>query len=338
MFYIDPSEAQPNLNFYPYIGIYLAALFGLALMIVRIRLIYKRNQTLLKNRYLKWLIPFLEPVLIILSTLPFFLLRSNRVEVIEQFAALYYIEVLTWEVYIYVGLVPTNSSYEAIFSQATTGMAIEGKDGTRLVSRAASRNSTGNELHTYSFDGGTLLWNKDVSALQKTIKELNRSAETLAQKGALLSEEIKTRNEEARLNAKNQIYDHLTREVQNQLRLMEEIIQKWCPVEDNRPHLCHLCVLGTYVKQRCNLRLIQKESGMIRPEDLHLSLDSMIKAMNLVGIDAEVIWMENPEQPIDVIDTLEARLEETAFASGSLTIIIEKDRTEIVSESRPDHV
>lgn len=221
MFYIDPSEAQPNLNFYPYIGIYLAALFGLALMIVRIRLIYKRNQTLLKNRYLKWLIPFLEPVLIILSTLPFFLLRSNRVEVIEQFAALYYIEVLTWEVYIYVGLVPTNSSYEAIFSQATTGMAIEGKDGTRLVSRAASRNSTGNELHTYSFDGGTLLWNKDVSALQKTIKELNRSAETLAQKGALLSEEIKTRNEEARLNAKNQIYDHLTREVQNQLRLME---------------------------------------------------------------------------------------------------------------------
>lgn len=97
-------------------------------------------------------------------------------------------------------------------------------------------------------------------------------------------------------------------------------------------------MLGTYVKQRCNLRLIQKESGMIRPEDLHLSLDSMIKAMNLVGIDAEVIWMENPEQPIDVIDTLEARLEETAFASGSLTIIIEKDRTEIVSESRPDHV
>ena len=44
MFYIIPDEPQPNLNFHPNVGLFLMVGLAIALMIVRIFLIYRRNR------------------------------------------------------------------------------------------------------------------------------------------------------------------------------------------------------------------------------------------------------------------------------------------------------
>lgn len=339
VFYIIPSEKQPNLNFHPYIGTFLMAGCGIALMVARVLLIYRKNRFANQGKPLKWLISLIEPLLILVFTFDYFAFSLQIIpalegkEVIELYAGMYYIEALTWEFYIYMGLVPVNTQYREIFENAAVGMQIIGNDGNRLSSCAAIDVSDkqiqelenkeyiviepGKELHAHKFSNGVLLWNKDVSGLQRTIDDLNQSAETLAQDGALLDEEFKTKNQEASLLSKNQIYDELTKEVQGQLRLMKEITKKRSLKDHGDKRLRELVLLGTYVKRRCNLRLIQKETGAIHADDLRSSLEDMKSAMGLIGVRTEFDW--NPAVPfssgfsIYLFDVLEYLLEYERF-------------------------
>ena len=346
MFYLAPGEEQPNLNFHPNIGTFLMAGLAIALVIVRVLLLYRRNRFTNQGKPLKWLIALVEPLLILVFTFDYFAFSLGIIpalegkEVIELYARMYYIEALTWEFYIYMGLVPVNTQYREIFAHATVGMQILGNDGENLSSKAAAVVSTeqietlkekpylvtepGKVLHAHKFSDGMLLWNQDVSGLQHTIDELNQSAETLAQEGALLDEEIKTKNQEASLLSQNQIYDELTKEVQGQLRLMKEITKKGHLPEQGEQHLRELVLLGTYVKRRCNLRLIQKENGGIHGDDLKLSLEDMQSAMALMGVHTALDWSSaasfSPDFSIYLFDVLEQLLEYERFAVEELTI------------------
>lgn len=352
MFYLVPGEAQPNLNFHPNIGTFLLVTFAIVLMIVRVAVIYRRNRKIVERRFLRWVISLFEPILVLIFSFGFFVSSLQiipelaGVEVIELFAKMYYIEVLTWEFYMYTGLVPVNTQYSAIFEHADVGMQIIGDDGYRLLSRTASEVSPeqfaqlkdkgcitiepGRELHMHRFADGLLLWNKDVSQIQSTIHALNQSVETLAQEGGLLNEELKTKNQEASLMAKNQIYDELTNEVKGQLRLMRELTKKRYADQNSNELLRKLCLLGTYVKRRCNLRLIQKETGSISEDDLRLSFQDMVSAMNLVGIHSELQWhlerQVSAEFSIYLFDVLENLLEYERFAAGEVLICVKHGR------------
>lgn len=352
MFYLVPGEVQPNLNFHPNIGIFLLVAFAITMMVVRVVMIYRRNRKITERRYLRLVVPLFEPILVLIFSFGFFvsslqiLPELAKVEVIELFAKMYYIEALTWEFYIYTGLVPVNTQYSAIFEHTTVGMQIIGDDGYRLLSRTASEVTLeqldtlkdkgciaiepGKELHMHRFVDGLFLWNKDVSQLQSAIHELNQSAETLAQEGVLLNEEIKTKNQEASLMAKNQIYDELTNEVKGQLRLMRELTKKRYADQNSNELLRRFCLLGTYVKRRCNLRLIQKETGSISEDDLRLSFQDMVSAMNLVGIHSEIQWYPerqfSAEFSLYLFDVLENLLEYERFAADEILICVKQGR------------
>lgn len=347
MFYVVADEKQLNLSFHPYIGTFLLTAMAMLFMAIRVVLIYWRNRTVVKRRMERCLVSLFEPILAIVSCFGYFLFSLQLipmlegVEIIELFAKIYYIEVLTWEFYIYKGLVPVNTHYAEIFQHATIGMQIIEKNGYQLLSQNAMKVSEkqlemlkdsghisvkpGTELHMHQFQEGMLLWNKDVSLLDKTIRELNQSAETLAQEGILLNEEMKTKNQESRILAKNQIYDELTKEVKGQLGFMKEILKKHQVIEENNGLIRNLCLLGTYVKRRCNLRLIQKETGRIQEEDLKLSFQDMVAAMRLIGIQANIQWnltcQFDPEFSIWLFDVLENLLEYERFVVREITII-----------------
>lgn len=348
LFSVDPSEPQPNLNFHPHTGIYLLAALAAILLIWRILIIYRRNCTIISSPLKRWAIALLEPVLLAIFSFRFFM-PAPHMEVIELFARLYYIEVLTWEIYMYIGFIPVNTDYPEIFRHATVGMQIIGDDGYTLVSATADKvtpqqlqqlqytdhiiTRPGKELHRYAFPGGLLLWNKDVSQLQEIINDLNQSAETLTHKGTLLTEELRTRNEETRLMVKNQIYDELTREIKDQLDLMTTIIET--RPATGRPPLESLYLLGTYVKQRCNLRLIQKDTGQIPLNDLRISFEAMAQALTLIGIHTRLDWQLNtctPDQALQLFDALEQQLEQISFPLRAVHITLTDTQASYVLE------
>ena len=332
--YILPEEPQPNLNFHPNTGAFLMLAGGMILIVIRIFVIFRRNRTVKMNRLLKTLIPFFEPIMIFLMIFPFFAVSMRLIpslagkEVIEFYAKVYYAEILTWELYIWLGLVPVNIEYRECFEHAAAGMQIICDDGSVLLSETARPVSSeergllkdmgsfvtaeGLEMHAHRFRDGLFLWNTDVSGLRSTIEALNQTAETLEQEGLLLTAEIRTKNQEARLSAKNRIYSGLTSEVKRQLQMMKALTEEQPSADDRR--LAKLVLLGTYVKRRCNLRLIQRETGEIHPEDLLLSLKDMQRAMALTGIRSELVpadpYAYSPDFSICIFDVLEYLLEQ----------------------------
>ena len=350
-FFLLPQEPQPNLNFHPGVGMLLIYVAGLALYAARAVCVYRRNNLMSGRPFMRRAIPCVEPVLLLATTLPYMAVTLNLVpalagvEVIEIFAKIYYVEVLTWEIYIYLGLIPTNSDYQEIFRKSTAAMQILGGDGTRILSEGAEpipapllaelvrkrcvTTEDGNELCLYPLRDACFIWKNDVSGLNQTIAELNQSAESLAQEGILLDEELRTKNEETSLRLKNQIFDGLTREVSGQLRLMTELTKKRNLPPERDALLRRLFLLGTYVKRRCNLRLVQKETGAVHGDDLRLSLEDMVSAMKFVGIECSLRWSEAPaasaEFSLFVFDTLENLLEWERFQVGRVELAAARD-------------
>lgn len=345
VFFIDPSEQQPNLSFHPGIGFFVLFAIGYVMMILRVLIIYSRNRNIHGKGILRIVIPFFEPIVMLLFTLDYFLFSLGIVpwlegkEILELYAKIYLVEVLTWEFYIFMGLVPVNMEYRSILENATVGMQILG-GSEKILSKSAVPVSAqtikelqksdfvtlgdGKELHMQALLDGTFLWYTDTSRLRKTIEDLENSVEQLSQQSTILEEELRARNNMAKTQAQNRIYDELTSEVSVQLQKMKELIHRQDSGYDDVETMRKLCLLGTYVKRRCNLKLIQLGMGTIDPVDMRISLEDMVRAANNMNIRASINWNPSDLLPSDfylfVLDTLERVLEYEDFELGEIRI------------------
>ena len=338
VFFIDRAEPQPNLSFHPGQGFFVFFTIGYVMMILRVLIIYSRNRNIHGKGIMRIFIPFFEPIVMTLFTLDYFLFSLGIVpwlegkEILELYAKIYLVEVLTWEFYIFMGLVPVNMDYQSILENSTVGMQI--LSGSEIIrSKSAAPVSPdiigklekkefitledGKELHMHALSDGQFLWYTDTSLLRKTIEDLENSVEQLLQKSTLLEEEFKAENNMARIQAQNRIYDDLTGEVSGQLQLMKELIHSRNWETDHEEKLRRLCLLVTYVKRRCNLRLIRIGMGTIDPEDLKISMEDMAQALNIMNIRTSVHWEPSdlfpPDFSLFVLDTLESILEYEEF-------------------------
>ncbi len=309
MFYLDEREPQPNLQFHPYIGSLLMLLFAVFLMTLRTVVIHRRNRIMADRKFLRLATLLFEPVLVLLFTTGYYLSSLQlvpalaNVEVIELFARLYFIEAVTWEFYILIGLVPVNTHYADIFRHASVGMQIILADGFGLSSECADQPSEeqlqildqqafiatapGKLLHMHRIPEGRFLWTEDISDIQEIIDELHRTEAELAQEGELLAEELKTKNQRLRLAARNQIYSELTEDTEHVLNLMKKLTDADAKENEDK-RFTRLIVLGTYFKRRCNLKLTAKETGRIPAADLVLSFRDQADALNGTGIPTAV--------------------------------------------------
>ena len=311
VFFLESEEQQPNLSFHPGVGTFLFCGIGVVLMILRVLIIYRRNRDIRGKGIMRVVIPCFEPIVMASFTLYYFLFSLGIVpwlegkEIIELYAKIYMVEVLTWEFYIFMGLVPVNMEYQSILENSTVGMQIL-SESEKILSKSA------------------------VPVSQETVRILEEkefienSVEQLSQKGYLLEEELRAKNNTAMILAQNRIYDDLNKEVSGQLQIMKELIDSQKNDENAEEKLRRLYLLGTYVKRRCNLRLIHLETGMIAPEDIQISLEDMVKALEIMNIPASVHWDPSEELPPDyllcVLDTLEGILKYEDFELSAIRI------------------
>ena len=345
VFFIDPSEPQPNLAFHPGKGLLVFFVIGYIMMILRVLIIYRRNRSIHGKGIMRIVIPLFEPILMAIFTSNYFLISLGIApwlagkEILELYAKIYAVEILTWEFYIFMGLVPVNMEYQSILENATVGMQIL-SGGEKILSKNAAPVSAetmkklaerdfvtledGKELHKQSLSDGTFLWYTDTSLLRKTIEDLESSVEQLSQQSTLLEEEYRVKNNMAKTQAQNRIYDELTSEVSVQLQKMKDLIHNRDSADDHRDTMRKLCLLGTYVKRRCNLQLIRLGMGTIDPKDMMISLEDMVQAINNMNIPATVSWMPSDMLPPDfalfVLDTLEGVLEYEDFQIREIRI------------------
>lgn len=358
--YIVPEEPQPNLSFHPAVGTYLFAALVSAVVAYRVAVIYRKNPLMRDRPVLRFILPFMESILLLVFYTPYTInwLQTNAPlappEVIEQYAKLYYIEAVTWEVFIYVGLVPVNTNYRELFEASTLGLQILGSDGTAMRSRNAAsltaqtlerlRGSEGvveqgdRQLSLERVPGGELVWAKDVSELNATLEALQQVSATLAQKGELLAEELHAKGRETRTAAQNLIYDALTTEVGRQLDMMDALCRTPAPYEDLEKNLRKLVQLGTYVKRRCDLRLTELQDESTQTGGLEVALRDMMDAARLMEVRPRLSWNAHRRFPpsfcVATLDQLQAIMEACELAPESLAVEVCDECVTIVAPVR----
>ena len=344
VFRVLSEEIQPNINFHPNFGLYLIIGMTGGLIVMRAIVIYRRNRIGSQPYGLSRLLPLAQIILLVLFTIPYVITSfSGTPELVEFFAGIYYLEALSWELYILAGLVPINMEYIGVFGYSTVGMQILYEDG-RVILRSQGADSLTDdqferlsregklilpdrELTMHRKDGYCFVWHKDVHQLRKIIDSTEDMERELSHEGALLQQEIRARAERARVDAQNRIYGQLSEEVAHQLTIMRELVKK-CRAFPNRPEFLHMMlVLGTYIKQRCNLRLIEQEEGCIRTEDICLSFQSMAAALRQSGTECTLAQSgtarHSAEFWIGAFDQLEELIEQQDFRLGRIDIAID---------------
>ena len=341
LYYIVPEEPQPNLYFHPYIGTYIIYLWGLWMIAHQVYVIYQRNGTTKSDPLYRKMIPFYEPILLFLFSIPYAATAYVvRFELVEYSAGLIFILVLCWELYILVGLIPVNTQYEEVFRRSTVAMQILSPTGERIaVSENAAELSPvileslkQNQhfsvtedviMHLHQIPGGYLVWQTDLSQINRALRELQRLNAELEEKRDLLAQEIRIQSDEASVQARNDIYDSLSSEVTGQLALLEEILSKESLSSEDWNRIC---LIGTYIKRFCNLQLTYQEQQMIPMGDLAISLQDMTKGMKNLGIRTNLDFYPpsdlEPEHILLIMKTLEEILEEADFCLASAAIRI----------------
>lgn len=340
-YYIMPEESQPNLYFHPYIGTYIVYIWGLSIISYQVYVIYRRNGTTKSDSLYRKLIPFYEPILLLLFSIPYATTAYVvRFELVEYSAGLIFILVLCWQIYILVGLIPVNTQYEEVFRRSTVAMQILLPSGETI---AASENAAeitpamlealkqeqrffateDITMHLHPVLGGYMVWQTDLSQINHALRELQRLNAKLEEEQDLLAQEIHIQSDEASVQARNDIYDSLSSEVSGQLTLLTELLSNESLSTDDWN--C-ICLIGTYIKRFCNLQLTYQEQQMIPISDLAISLQDMAKCMKNIGIRTSLDFCPisnlGPELILLITKTLEEILEEADFRLASMTIQI----------------
>lgn len=340
-YYIVPNEPQPNLYFHPYIGTYIIHIWALGMIMYQVYVIYQRNGTTKSDPLYQKLIPFYEPILLFLFSIPYAATAYVvRFELVEYSAGLIFILVLCWELYILTGLIPVNTQYEEVFRRSTVAMQILSPNDERIaVSENAAEITPAmlealklNQrffvtediiMHLHQIPGGYMVWQTDPSQINQALRELQRLNAELEEKQDLLAQEIRIQSDETSIQARNDIYDSLSSEVAGQLILLTALLSKESLSADDWNRIC---LIGTYIKRFCNLRLTYQEQQMIPMGDLAISLQDMAKCMKNLEIRTSLDFCPTsnlaPELILLIMKTLETILEDADFRLTSMAIRI----------------
>lgn len=340
LYYIVPEEPQPNLYFHPYIGTYMIHIWALSIIAYQVYVIYQRNGTAKSDPFYRKLVPFYEPILLFLFSIPYAATAYVvRFELVEYSAGLIFIIVLCWQLYILTGLIPVNTQYSEVFRRSTVAMQILSPTGERIaVSENAAditpamlealkqnQHFSATEditMNLYQIPGGYMVWQTDLSQINQALRELQRLNAELEEEQDLLAQEIRIQSDETSIQARNDIYDSLSSEVAGQLVLLTALLSESFSTDDwNR-----ICLIGTYIKRFCNLRLTYQEQQTIPMGDLAISLQDMAKCMKNIGIRTSLDFCPisnlGPELILLITKTLEEILEEADFRLTSVAIQI----------------
>ena len=340
-YYIVPEEPQPNLYFHPYIGTYIIYLWGLWMIAHQVYVIYQRNGTTKSDPLSRKLIPFYEPILLSLFSMPYaWAAYVVRFELVEYSAGMIFILVLCWELYILTGLIPVNTQYEEVFRRSTVAMQILAPDGERIAVSENAANITPvilgslkqNQhvsvtedviMHLHQIPGGYMVWQTDLTQINQALRELQRQHAELKEKQDLLAQEIRIQSDETSVQARNDIYDSLSSEVAGQLASLKKILSKETVAADDWNRIC---LIGTYIKRFCNLQLTYQEQQMIPMGDFAISLQDLAKCMQNLGIRISLDFYPpsdlEPKLILLIMKTLEEILERAEFSLISVAIRI----------------
>jgi len=227
---------------------------------------------------------------------------------IEMTAALCFTVVAIWESCIKTGLVPSNSHYDELLKHSGLGVAVVDNDYTvhyrsedaleisieqiKATEEGPVMLDTGIRLSSSAIRGGYTLWQEDLSELLEILDELNELRVELEGSNAVSIQNYQMDKQIRVLAEKNRLHDELHKQTSHQINLLNDWLQgiiNASDVREKKELLRRVVVVGTYLKRRNNLILVNEQDGMIREEELELSFKEMMKSLQVAGINCACV-------------------------------------------------
>jgi len=198
------------------------------------------------------------------------------------------------------GLLPSNTRYQEVFDSTTVPVLIVDRDyqphyvsGAALpMSEAQMRQADEKTidmgdslLRSAPIQAGRVVWQDDISQINELRSQLQDTLEQLGEDNVLLQAELELKENRAKADEQNRLYDKIASEVEAQLIKIEELL---CRIEENpenkRNLVAKICVLGSYIKRRGNLLLLGEEDSILSSRELEYCIRESMDNLNLAGI------------------------------------------------------
>lgn len=270
---------------------YIYVVFMVVLLALALYCAYRMRKNV-KNR--KKLLYPLVPILIGVIYLTIYtvkpdLIKINNHKLFEMGEAFAFMMISFLEMYIQIGLIPSNIGYKRLF--ALTGIPArvvdsEGKT-TYATLGAENRNEESADYLIVENDitGGKFLYGVDLSELNQLNKELDETTTMIETRNELLRHENEITEEREKSDAAIRIYDRISDIVRPQIQEIHSLLSEDDEEEKLRINLIRSAVLNAYVKRRSNMELEAHKNGTLPFAELVTATTESLEYFKLSGTE-----------------------------------------------------
>ena len=200
-----------------------------------------------------------------------------------------FIFIFSFESFIHVGLIPSNSEYTALFRLSHIGAEISDNDGTPLYRSLNYLQGNNIRRHQMAISGGSVVWTEDMSVICRLNENIQNALDDINEENELIRQENAIREERIRYETQNRLYDSIARRVHTQAETIQTLLCSDGKSEETfQDDLRLAAVMGAYVKRVGNFMLIAGENGMISSAELVLSIRESLEYVSLSGKTCDV--------------------------------------------------
>ena len=202
------------------------------------------------------------------------------------------------------GFVPVNKKYRGFFVNSPHKMQIiDDKGNVVLASTGASTvdestwrriiESPGKPnvydddtlLYVDEISGGIVMWQEDISSINRLNEEIKMSIERLEAANSILFGEEEVQRKLTVSKERLALFTGLEKEICQQSAKLSDLLHAIPKEEEERrPYLVRAAMLVCYIKRRCNLFFLERESVSITDDELAVYMDELIEFANISGV------------------------------------------------------
>lgn len=204
------------------------------------------------------------------------------------------------------GLLPSNTNYHTFFRASTAAVQIVNSDYQPCFVSASAMSLTPEEmkqigehpvktdskiLHSTPVKAGYVLWEDDVTEINKLMTQLQEAQEQLGRENELLQAELKLKEQQAQLEEQRRLFNRIMDQLAPQIEEMEMLLVQASNQQEIRSIMAKMCMIGSYVKRSSNLVLLEEENPIAPSRELEYcireSLDNLQMASVFTMFDAQ---------------------------------------------------
>lgn len=244
------------------------------------------------------------------------------------------------------GLIRTSTNYRTLFEiSSVTAQIVDdhfnvcirsaesGYFTTDILKNAVSapQNLGDYILNAEKISGGFVYWQDDIKKISELIETLQETQKQLSENIFLLQAEYELKENKAKTEEKNRLFNKLIYEISPQLSKAEELLNLASAEEENkRKHLAKLAVIGAYIKRRGNLFIISEDKRIIRSREIEFCINESLSNLRQLDVEPSFVFSLQEdiaaETAVKVYDIFEFFIEELLnFVDAVFVKISEKD-------------